>query len=1003
MQSIVRSVWRPTLPQSLRARIVAGLIVVGLLPILVAWGLIWTQSGGSREEVDKNLLLLSDYAAEGVEQALKEAATLTQMVAQDQLLAVEGVGRTDLEARLVYLNELIPQFEHLTLVDSEGRVLASSTYDYRGVGRSQEVFRRAFEGQVAISPAHLTLRSSEPAVTFAAPVVGPGDSVPAIVIGELSISNMSDVALALGVGEEGQTSVLNSLGQVLAHPDTEHLMTRPRIGEGLAATAATTIKLTGPDGDQLHAVTPVRVDGMMENWWVVLEVPSSQAYASINRTNWIIIFVGIGVLVIVAAVSLVLGESISRPVRKVTIAARRMAGGDLGARAETSQGGEVGDLSQSFNTMAESLSVKISELDVVNQGLREEIAERKRAEEALRESEEQHRQVLDNYPDGVDLQIDGRITYANPMICQLTGYSLSDVLGEAPEKFVVPEERGLVRDRVRKLLAGASGRPVEYHLLKKDGDIVPVELTSQVIQYSGKPALLNVLRDITQRKQTEEALQESEELYRTLVDNSVLGLGIYTPGESIIFGNQRLSQIVGYTKEEYESPEFNIMDLFLAEDQKLIADNIRKRLAGEDIPPYEVRLITKDQTVKWVEIHNVFVRYRGRGAMQVQLLDVTERKRAEQRVQEAARLASIGELAAGVAHEINNPLTSVLGFSQLLMAEDLPPEVRADLQKIHSGARRATKIVQSLLSFATKREYREQYLDVTQVLERALEIKSYDLSTSNIGLTSELSPDLPRTRADEHQLIQVIVNLLTNAEQATRASNGRGQVLVRATSSDTKINISISDNGPGIPPEHLSRIFEPFFTTKEVGEGTGLGLSICYGIIREHDGNLWAESIPGEGATFHIELPIVSPDGRGEAEPIDQRPQQIAGTTKHVLVVDDEPDIRDLLIRSLEWERYTVDLADEGEEAWRKLQTQSYDCILLDLKMAGMSGQELYRRIEGSDTGLGRKVIFMTGDTVSPDTQDFVTATGNPVMRKPLDLVQLNRQVREVLETTRDA
>ena len=742
---------------------------------------------------------------------------------------------------------------------------------------------------------------------------------------------------------------------------------------------------------------------MMENWWVVLEVPSSQAYASINRTNWIIIFVGIGVLVIVAAVSLVLGESISRPVRKVTMAARRMAGGDLGARSETSQGGEVGDLSQSFNTMAESLSGKIIELDVVNQGLREEIAERMRAEEALRESEEQHRQVLDNYPDGVYLQVDGLITYANPMICQLSGYSLSDVLGEAPEKFVVPEERGLVRDRARKLLSGASGRPVEYHLLKKDGDILPVELTSQVIQYSGKPALLNILQDITQRKQAEEARQESEELYRTLVDNSVLGLGIFSPDEPISFSNQRLAEIVGYTKEEYESTEFNFMDLFLAEDQELIAKNTRRRLAGEYIPPYEVRLITKDKTVKWVEIHNVFVRYRGRGAMQIQLLDVTERKRAEQRIQETSRLASIGELAAGVAHEINNPLTSVLGFSQLLMAEDLAPEIRADIEKVHSGAQRATKIVQSLLSFATKHEYREQYLDVTQVLERALEIKSYDLKTSNIKLTTELSPDLPRTRADEHELIQVIVNLLTNAEQAIRASNGEGQVLVRATSTDSKITISISDSGPGILPEHLNRIFEPFFTTKAVGEGTGLGLSICYGIIREHDGNLWAESVAGEGATFHIELPIVGPERRGEVEPPGQRPQQIVGTTKHLLVVDDEPDIRDLLIRSLELERYTVDLAEEGEDAWRKLQKRLYDCILLDLKMPGTSGQELYKRIERSDGELARKVIFTTGDTIRPDAQEFVSTTGNPVMSKPLDLVQLRRQVREVLEATRDA
>ena len=627
-----------------------------------------------------------------------------------------------------------------------------------------------------------------------------------------------------------------------------------------------------------------------------------------------------------------------------------------------------------------------------------DITERKRAEEALRESDEQHRALLDNFPDGVVLEIDRKIAYGNPALYKITGYTEEEILNVPPEEFLVPEERERAVERIGKLLDGTPGATREYRVLKKDGDILPVEVTSQVIEYSGKPALLNILRDITQRKRTEEARQEAEELYRTLVDNSVLGLGVYTPGESIIFSNQRLSEIVGYTKEEYESPEFDFMDLFSADDQELVANNTRRRLAGEPIPPYEVRLITKDKTVKWVEIHNVFVRYRGRGAMQVQWLDVTDRKLAEDRIRDASRLASIGELAAGVAHEINNPLTSVLGFSQLLMAEDLATEVRNNLQKVHSNAQRAAKIVQNLLSFATKRDFRKQYLNVTHILERTLEIKSYDLTTSNIRVTQELSPDIPPTMVDEHQLIQVILNLLTNAEQAIRVSNRKGQIRVRATSTETVIRISIIDDGPGIPPELLSKVFDPFFTTRGVGEGTGLGLSICYGIVRQHDGNLWAENVRGEGAAFHIELPIVGPEDGEYLEPVDHRPQQIAGAMKHLLVVDDEPHIRDLLVRSLEREKYTVDLAKEGEEAWRKLKARHYDCILLDLKMPGMSGQELFRRIEESDRELAKRVIFITGDTISPITRSFLSAAENPVLSKPLNIELLGRQVEEMLQ-----
>ena len=343
------------------------------------------------------------------------------------------------------------------------------------------------------------------------------------------------------------------------------------------------------------------------------------------------------------------------------------------------------------------------------------------------------------------VDLEGNLQFVNKAFEKLYGYTPDEVLGRSVELLILAgadnasEVQRVMESALQRVWRGETNR------VRKNGEEFPVFLTVAPIRDRSGQVLgfVGVTRDITERKRAEEARQEAEELYRTLVDNSVLGLGIYAPGETLMFGNQRLSQIVGYTKEEYESPEFNFMDLFLPEDQKFLADNTRKRLAGEDIPPYEVRLIPKGGEIKWVEIHNVFVRYRGRDAMQVQLLDVTDRKLAEQRIRDASRLASIGELAAGVAHEINNPLTSVLGFSQLLMAEDLSPEIQADIQRIYSGAHRAAKIVQNLLSFATKRDFRKQYMYVTPILERALEIKSYDLTTSNVRVTQELSPHLP--------------------------------------------------------------------------------------------------------------------------------------------------------------------------------------------------------------------------------------------------------------------
>ena len=283
---------------------------------------------------------------------------------------------------------------------------------------------------------------------------------------------------------------------------------------------------------------------------------------------------------------------------------------------------------------------------------------------------------------------------------------------------------------------------------------------------------------------------------------------------------------------------------------------------------------------------------------------------------------------------------------------------------------------------------------MNSIVSRALEMKSYDFRVNNIKVVSQFSPETLKTMVDEHQLVQVLLNILTNAEHAIQNSSERGQIEVYTAYSGDQIEITIKDDGPGIPSEDLRRIFEPFFTTKEVGQGTGLGLSISYGIIKQHGGDIWAESTEGEGTTFHITLPVVV---SGELE-VFQMPllKSSAKTTKHLLIVDDEPLIRDLLRKYLEMERYTVDLAEDGQEAWRKLANMEYDCIILDLKMPVMSGRQLYDLMQDTSPDLTRKVVFITGDTGSPDTGDFISKTGNPVVTKPFQLNELLQKVQEL-------
>lgn len=371
-----------------------------------------------------------------------------------------------------------------------------------------------------------------------------------------------------------------------------------------------------------------------------------------------------------------------------------------------------------------------------------------------------------------------------------------------------------------------------------------------------------------------------------------------------------------------------------------------------------------------------------------------EQRRAESALVESGRLASIGELAAGVAHEINNPLNSVLGYTQLLLEEELPRQAQDDLRNILSEGNRAAGIVQNLLSFARKREPQKEAVDLRDVVQRSLELKSYDFRAANIGVRTQFPRNLPKILADEHQLIEVMLNLLTNAEQAMTSAKSGGEIKIRVATprkNPEYVRVTITDNGPGIPPDLMDKISDPFFTTKEVGQGTGLGLSMSHGIIGQHNGVLWAESYPGKGASFHIDLPIIMENIGPEASEPDLELFGILG--KQVLVVDDEVNARTVMERFLTGEGYEVDLAKDGSEAWRMLQNRIYDCVFLDLRMPDMSGQELYRLIEDSDSEMSGKVVFVTGDTFSEDAHEFIKRTGNPAIMKPINVEELRKHL----------
>ena len=378
------------------------------------------------------------------------------------------------------------------------------------------------------------------------------------------------------------------------------------------------------------------------------------------------------------------------------------------------------------------------------------------------------------------------------------------------------------------------------------------------------------------------------------------------------------------------------------------------------------------------------------------LRDVTEERLMQERLLQSEKMVSVGQLVSGVAHELNNPLTGIMGFSQLLLARDLDERTTSDVETILAEAERASKIVQNLLSFAGRKRAQKGLANINVLLERVLELRNYDLRIKNIDVELDLAPDLPETMVESDQIQQVFLNLIINAEQAMLAASDRGVLTVRSRHEGDLIRLGLSDDGPGMEQETLRRIFDPFFTTKETGEGTGLGLTISYGIIDEHGGRLWAESQPGRGTTFIIELPIVQGAERPAAMVEEEPTPAVAG--RSILVVDDEESIQRLLGSILQMDGHQVDTARNGLEALERIAERQYDVVITDIKMPDMDGRELHRRLLEIDRELADHTIFITGDTVSPETHDFLQEVRHPCLAKPFRVREVRDTILKILD-----
>lgn len=418
-----------------------------------------------------------------------------------------------------------------------------------------------------------------------------------------------------------------------------------------------------------------------------------------------------------------------------------------------------------------------------------------------------------------------------------------------------------------------------------------------------------------------------------------------------------------------------------------------------------LRLRRIDGTAVWIEVTARAEPLADTLRVEAVMHDVTERKKLEDQTRDmfhqlsqAEKLAALGQTMSGVAHELNNPLATILACAERLTNRQLDDHTRRDLDAIHNAAERAARIVRNLQTFARKRHTTRTMVDLNQVVRDTLALRAYEQQVANVVIVEALAAGLPKVFADPHQIQQVLLNLVINAEHAMVGSHGHGVMILRSwyDADRDAVLLEVSDDGPGIPDEAQAKIFDPFFTTKAVGKGTGLGLTVAYAIAQEHGGRISVASVAGGGASFVLELPAGGASVRAPKAAAAAVPTEVPVGTR-ALVVEDEEALGEAVAGALRDAGFEVDTAADGEEAIGRTQTRAYDLIVCDLKMPRVDGMAFFDHLAATAPALTRRLVFVTGDVAGSDAGAFLERSGCRWLAKPFRLRDLVRTARDVI------
>jgi PAS domain S-box-containing protein len=643
-------------------------------------------------------------------------------------------------------------------------------------------------------------------------------------------------------------------------------------------------------------------------------------------------------------------------------------------------------------------------------GLLLDITERQRAQEALRESEQKYRELVERINDAIyAVDENGIITYMSPAAEQMTGYTVDELVGHHFSEFIYDEDLPGLQESFRRSLSGIS-EPYEYRIRTKDGRIRWVRSHGRSILSEGKlSGLRGVLSDITDRKRAEEAMRLAEERHRQLIQNAVYGIYRSSLDGKFLEVNPALVQMLGYGSAEELLAVDMATDIYLDPDERHHFIE-QYRQAGR-IEGIEVKWKRKDGSPITVRLSGRTL-HDERGKLEgfeMIVEDVTERRLLEEQLRQAQKMEAIGQLAGGIAHDFNNLLTAVMGYAEVLLRRlDPASDLYQFANQIKDASEQAASLIKQLLAFSRKQLLQPKVVDLNQLITNSANMLSR-LIGEDIEMDLILDPSLGKVKADPVQIEQVIMNLAVNARDAM-PQGGKLTLETRNVYLDEDyarrhlgvrpghyILLAMSDTGIGMDQETLSHIFEPFFTTKEKGKGTGLGLSTVYGIVKQSGGHIMVYSEPGRGTTFKIYLPRVE----GEADPIEIKlgPDADRTGSETILLVEDDAAVRHLAKEILQMHGYTVLEAPGGEGALQLIEGYSghIHLMLTDVVMPRMSGPELAARAAPLRPQM--KVLYMSGYSENAIAHHGILHPGTHFLPKPFTPEALALKVREVLDS----